>query len=162
MSTAQTTTTTHSLIPMTILDTDKSHANKSALPPFGTDLKFKYATGTTVNLDAQFATESALVVFRPSGNMKTVHSSLRTDILHRSMHRSACQLWRGGNVLLIRLRRLSGFLKGVLLVITTGMRFRCFNKHLCACMVGWWMPPSFWGRERSHCVSSASLYRVGV
>lgn len=142
MSTAQTTTTTHSPTPTTILDTDKSHANKSALPPSGTDLKSKSATGTTANLGAQFATESALVDFSPSGNMKTVRLSLRTDILHRSMRRSACRLWRGGSVLLTRLRRLSGFRRGALLVITTGMRFRCFDGHVCA----WWpISPSVLG-----------------
>lgn len=146
MSTAQTTTTTHSPTPMIILDTDKSHANKSALPPSGIDLKCKFATGMIVNLGAQFATESALVVFRPSGNMKTVHSSLRTDILHRSMPRSACRLWRGGSVLLTRLRRLSDFRRGALLVITTGMRFRCFDWHVCCMRWDGGLGQLFWGR----------------
>lgn len=146
MSTAQTTTTTHSLTPMIILDTDKSHANKSALPPSGIDLKSKFATGMIVNLGAQFATESALVVFRPSGNMKTVHSSLRTDLLHRSMPRSACPLWRGGSVLLTRLRRLSDFRREALLAITTGMRFRCFDWRVYAWGGTWLRPIFFWGR----------------
>lgn len=130
MSTAQITTMTHSPTPTTISDTDKWHANKSALPPSGTDLKSKFATGTTVNLGARFATESALVVFRRSGNLKTAHSDLRTDIQRRSMRRSACRLWRGGSVLLIRLRRLSGCRRGASLAIISGMKFQCFKLHI--------------------------------
>lgn len=132
MSTAQIITMTHSPTPTTISDTDKWHANKLALHPSGTDLKSKFATGTTANLGAQSATGSALVVFKQSGNSKTAHSSLRTDTRRRSMRRSACRLWRGGNVLLIRLRRFLGYRRGASLVITTGMRFRCFDMHVYA------------------------------
>lgn len=130
MSTAQIITMTHSPTPTTISDTGKWHANKSALPPSGTDLKSKFATGTTINMGAQFATESALVVFRRSGSLKTAHSSLRTDIQRRSMRRFACRLWQGGSVLLIRLRRLSGCRRGASLAIIIGMRFRCFDMHV--------------------------------